>query len=267
MAAGLLTVRYLGSIQKAPPAVVEMRTVVVASRDIPAHQKILPEMLAKVQKTADQVGPGSLTDPKQAEDDVSLVAIPAGAAVTSTQIGEPASIGITSKLAPGMRAISIPVDYVKSVSGLIEPGDRVDVLASSGRGKATRTIIRGAVVLAVNDSLEPQPPSTSAAPAGSVAASSPAAVTLGVTPEQANALTYADLNTTLRLALRSPGEPVRSFAPQALTMDDPDSGAARPDVPSLRPLPAASASAAAPAAKPTPGIQVIEGSEIVEGLR
>jgi pilus assembly protein CpaB len=263
VAAGLLTIRYLDSVQpKSAPTVVEMHTVVIASRDIRAHEKITPEMLTKVQKTPDQIEPGSLADPKAAEGDVSLISIPEGAPVTATKIGVPASIGITGKLKPGQRAVSIPVDYVKSVSGLVEPGDRVDVLASSGRGLPTRTIIRGAMVLAVNDALEPQPEASPGS--GAPAAGTPTAVTLGVTPDQANALTYADINTTLRLALRSPSEPIRAFPAQELQIDDTSH-----EVPPLRPVPLSSASAApvVPAIKPTPGILVIEGSEIVAGVR
>ena len=264
VAAGLLTIRYLDSVQqKAQPAVAETRPVVIASRDIRAHEKIGPDMLAKVMKPVDQIEPGSFSDPKQAEGDVSLISIPSGAPITDTKIGVPASIGITGKLKPGMRAISIPVDYIKSVSGLVEPGDRVDVLASSGRGHTTRTIIRGAVILAVNAALEPQPEPSGGAQAGP--ASAPASVTLSVSPEQADALTYADLNATLRLALRSPAEPIRAFPTQDLDVELPDSG--RNVVPPLRPQPAPMSSAAVPAVKPTPGILVIEGSDVVGGPR
>jgi pilus assembly protein CpaB len=266
LAAGLLTVRYLESLQAAakPATVTEMRDVVIASKDIRAHEKIVPEMLTKVQKTVDQIEPGSISDPKQAIGDVSLISIPEGAPVTTTKIGVPASIGITGKLQPGMRAVSIPVDFVKSVSGLVEPGDRVDVLASGGKTKPTTTIIRGAVVLAVNATLEPEP-AESAAPGGS-APPAPVAVTLGVTPDQANELTYADLNTTLRLALRSPSERVRAFPAEPLEIDTgPTAAPVAPAnvVPPLNPVAAPAVGKPVPSA--TPGILVIEGSEVVGG--
>jgi pilus assembly protein CpaB len=254
IAAGLLTVRYLDSVQpKAPPPEAEMKTVVVAIRDIHAHEKIVPESLTTVQKTADQVEPGSLSDPKQAVGDVSLIAIPEGAPVTTTKIGTPAAIGITGKLHPGLRAVSIPVDFVKSVSALVEPGDHVDVLASTTRGRPTRTIIRGAVVLAVNSQLEPAPADSPGANGAPAQASGPVAVTLGVTPDQADALTYADINSTLRLALRSPTEPVRAFPVQPVDLQ-PDT--TPKNVPAPSPVPAPTT---APTATPTPGILVIEG--------
>ncbi len=265
LAAGLLTVRYLESVKEAatPPPTAETRDVVIASKDIRAHEKIVPEMLTKVQKTVDQIEPGSISDPKQAIGDVSLISIPEGAPVTTTKIGVPASIGITGKLQPGMRAVSIPVDFVKSVSGLVEPGDRVDVLASGGKTKPTTTIIRGAMVLAVNATLEPQP-AESGGPSGA-APSAPVAVTLGVTPDQANELTYADLNTTLRLALRSPSERVRAFPAQPLEVDTGETPAPANVVPPLHPVEAPTPGKPAPS--PTPGILVIEGSEVTGGSK
>jgi len=259
IAAGLLTVRFLTAVQPvaAPPPVAQMRAVIVASRDIHAHEKIVPEMLTKIQRNADQVELGSISDPKLVEGDISLISIPEGAPVTTTKVGVPASIGITGKLMPGMRAVSIPVDYIKSVSGFVEPGDRVDVLASTVRGESTRTIIRGALVLAVNSSLEPQPDASPQAGGQAVAApATPVAVTLDVTPAQADALTYADLNTTLRLALRSPSESILAFPVQPLVL--PPAGADMTLPLSGRPA----ANPSAPAASPTPGITVIEGSEV-----
>jgi pilus assembly protein CpaB len=263
VAAGLLTVRFLTAVQPAPAPtpVAQMRAVIVASRDIHPHEKIVPEMLAKVQRNADQVQLGSISDPKIVEGDVSLIAIPEGAPVTTTEVGVPASIGITGKLVPGMRAVSIPVDFVKSVSGFVEPGDRVDVLASTVRGEATRTIIRGALVLAVNSSLDPQAEASPQVGGQAPAPATPVAVTLDVTPAQADELTYADLNTTLRLALRSPSESILAFPVQPLVIA-PATTAHDMTLP-LGGMPAPNSSA--PAATPTPGITVIEGSEVARG--
>jgi len=260
IAAGLLTVRYLSSVPRATaPVAVETRQIVVAGVPIRAHEKLLANMLVKVMRPVDQIEPGTYSDPRLAEGDFALISIPAGAPITDTKIGVPASIGITGKLMPGQRAVSIPVDYVKSVSGLIEPGDRVDVLASNSHGQSTRAIIRGAVILAVNSALDPQP-AAGTSPQGSAPAP-PGAVTLAVTPAQADLLTFADLNDNLRLALRSPSESVRAFPVQALDipLDGTNQGQV---VPPIRPVPSSSS---APAPRATPGILVIEGSEIVAG--
>ncbi len=295
LAAGLLTIRYLSTAPHPAEdvATVATRPVVIANRTIRAHEKILPEMLTRVTRPVAQSEPGTFAEPRQAMGNIALIEIPEGASVTEAKVGVPAAVGVTGKLRPGLRAISIPVDFIKSVSSLVSPGDRVDVLASNTRGKPhpTRTIIRGALVLAVNTNLDPVP---QASPG--TAASAPVAVTLAVTPEQANLLTFADNSTLLRLALRSPTEPIRSYPVQDLDVGD-DSGsgggAARPasrQEPSVYIVPPASATSsggnvpppAAPATAPgqTTGapagadvsaarkpILVIEGDQIVAGQR
>jgi len=138
-------------------------------------------------------------------------------------------------------------------------------------------------VLAVNTVLEPN-----VAPSGAAAASSgPVSVTLAVTPEQANLLTYADNNTLLRLALRSPKEPIRAFPVQEIDIGD-ESGAPAPrsaprsgEPPVSIAPPAAPAQAPGnvpiplmPAVAPAAGVPqahkpilVIEGDQIVSGQR
>ena len=215
---GILTLRYLSSINRQAQTqtpIAESKSVVIANRDIPARGKITPEMLTLVSRPGNAIEPGALSDPKEAEGDVALIAIPANSTITESKVGHPAELGVTARLTFGMRAVTIPVDRVKAVSGLVEPGNRVDVMASVPRGAnsppRTFSIIRGALVLAVNEALEGQ---TSASPAPD--SNGPTLVTLAVTPLQAELLTSADLNTTLRLALRSSTEPVRSLPTEAL---------------------------------------------------
>jgi hypothetical protein len=54
----------------------------------------------------------------------------------------------------------------------------------------------------------------SPAPGGQDAAQNLTTVTLGVTPAQADLLATADVNATLRLALRSPQEPIGNAKPE-----------------------------------------------------
>ena len=63
-------------------------------------------------------------------------------------------------LAPGMRAIAVPVTADTAAGGFILPGDRVDVLQSwepeDGRGgRTTETLMRNLRVLAVDQDIEP----------------------------------------------------------------------------------------------------------------
>ncbi len=264
---GIITLRFLSSLNQqnqAQQQQVELKPIVIANRDIPARMKITPDMLTKTTRPANEVEPQALSDPKQAEGDIALITIPQGSTLTLTKVGQPAEVGLTVRLKPGMRAVTIPVDRVKSVAGLMQAGDRVDVMASVGRGPGippkTFTIIRGALVLAMGTELE----ASGAASPSPDSGSSATTVTLGVTPEQADLLTVADLNTTLRLALRSPQEPVRSLPEEKLEFAD--LGTVPAPAPVNVPPPLAPAPPPAVSTVPqTPGVTVIDGDRVVSG--
>jgi pilus assembly protein CpaB len=211
---GWLLLNYLSSLQRQTNANSAPRDVIVAAQDIPARVTITPQMLTRVTRPASAVDPNTVTNPAQAVGALSLITIPAGSSVTAAMIGHPSDVGLPVRLAPGMRAVSVQIDKVKGVSGLIQPGDRVDVIAQPPKSDAepppASAILRGVRVLAMGDSLE----YSSATPSPQEANST--TVTLEVTPKQADLLVMADLNTTLRLALRSPKEPLNSEPTEAL---------------------------------------------------
>lgn len=217
--AGWLTLNYLSSLQRQTNANSAPRDVIVAAQDIPARVTITPQMLAHVQRPSSAVDPNTLMDPRQAVGALTLITIPAGSSLTSAMIGHPADVGLPVRLKSGMRAVSVQIDKVKGVSGLIEPGDYVDVIADPPKSGAqpppASAILRGVRVLAIGDSLE----NSSATPSPQEANSS--TVTLEVTPKQADLLVMADNNTTLRLALRSPKEPLNSEPVEALHFSGP----------------------------------------------
>lgn len=224
LGAGWLLLAYLSNLQKQSDAGSARVEVIVASQDIPPRIPVTSAMLTEVSRPADAVDPNALRDPKEAVGALSLITIPAGESITSAMIGHPSDVGLTVRMAPGMRAVSVQIDKVKGISGLIQPGDRVDVIAQAPKtGTApppAAAILRGVRVLAIGDSLE----YTSATP--SPQESNATTVTLEVTPKQADLLVMADLNTTLRLALRSPREPINSEPVESLHWDGSGAGAA-----------------------------------------
>lgn len=211
---GWLLLTYLGNMQRSSAINNAPVNVIVAAVNIPPRVTITPNMIARVQRPASAVDPDALSDPGKVVGALSLITIPAGSAITSSKIGHPSDVGLPVRLTPGMRAVSIAINKVSGVSGLIEPGDRVDVIAIPPKSTAVpppaSTILRGIRVLAVGDSLE----YSSATPSPQEESST--TITLEVTPKQADLLAMADLNTTLRLALRSPREPINSEPTEAL---------------------------------------------------
>ena len=90
-------------------------------------------------------------------------------------------------------------------------------------------IIRGAIILAINTSLD------EAGATPSPDNSNPGTITVGGhRRSRRSCSTTADLNTTLRLALRSPQEPVRSLPPDELTFNDRTDGGALRSPPTFR---------------------------------
>jgi pilus assembly protein CpaB len=269
---GWLTLTYLSNLQRRSDANSAPVQVIVAAQDIPARVTITPAMLAHISRPASAIDPGTVTDPKLAVGALSLITIPAGTSISQAMIGHPSDVGLPVRMQAGMRAVSVQIDKVKGVSGLIEPGDRVDVIADPPRSAAApppaSTILRGVRVLAIGDSLE----NSSATPSPQEQNST--TVTLEVTPKQADLLVMADLNTTLRLALRSPKEPINSEPTEALHFQE-GGGAVVNNPPAPAPQPPAQMAAAPAANAPAParpeytvpvsGVTVIDGDHYGQG--
>ncbi len=209
LAAGalLLTINYIASSRSV--AQVPSRSVLVAAADIPAHTPLNRSMVNVVMRPASDVDPGALSSPSDINGDVALGPIPAGSTITSSNTSRDVAPAGGLHILPGYRAISIPVDEVRDVSGLVQPGDKVDVIAVPPRVGSEQptaaTILSDVTVFAVGGTVQnlTQPtPQPGQPPVPNV----PRSVTLEVTPSQADLLAMADLNSTLRLALRPKGD-------------------------------------------------------------
>ncbi|MDQ6931995.1 MAG: Flp pilus assembly protein CpaB [Candidatus Eremiobacteraeota bacterium] len=238
---GWLTLNYLSSVRQASSSLGQPRDILVALQDIPARATITTSMFRRQTRAASQVEPDAIAEPAKATGALSLITIPSGATLTASKIGRPTDVGLPVRLTRGMRAVSISIDKVKGVSGLLQPGDRVDVIAIPPRSGTepplAATILRGVRVLALGNSLE------NAAATPSPEEQNSTTVTLEVTPKQANLIAMADVNATLRLSLRSPREAIRSQPTELLVFPKADSA--------IAPAAAAVAPAAAPQLPPT----------------
>ncbi len=257
---GWLTLTYLSSLR--PPSS-EQRPVLIATQEIPARGRITAAMFTKETRPVQAMQPDAISDPSQAVGSLALITIPVGSQLTASAIGTNVASALPVRLQPGMRAVSIPVDRVKDVSGLIQPGDRVDVIAippshNNGPPPKAVTIFRALRVLAVGNALEN--PSATPSPQEQEATT----VTLEVTPRQADVLSWADSNSTLRLALRSPREAPRTEAVEELTLAG--AGAGVPAAPPIAPpMFAAPPSLAPPApARPFSPVELIIGDQVVD---
>ena len=145
-------------------------------------------------------------DPKKLLGTVVRNAITAGQPVTRGSLVGPQDRGfLAAALAPGMRAITVPVNVSSGVAGFVFPGDHIDLVLTQqvqggGDGpplKVSETIIRNLRVLATDQRI------TSKDDDGKTSVKVFANVTLEVTPRIAEKIAVAQSMGTLSLALRS----------------------------------------------------------------
>ncbi|WP_024516314.1 Flp pilus assembly protein CpaB [Bradyrhizobium sp. Tv2a-2] len=132
--------------------------------------------------------------------------VDAGSPITLQDILRPRDRGfLASVLAPDSRAISIKVDEESGVSGLIRPGDHVDVVltqvfekADPARRALSETVLRNVRVIAIDQEIA-QGGKAISTMAGKLAQT----VSLELTPEQVKKITVAKQLGTLALAVRA----------------------------------------------------------------
>ncbi|HSR09542.1 MAG TPA: Flp pilus assembly protein CpaB [Bryobacteraceae bacterium] len=107
-------------------------------------------------------------------------------------------LGLAPTIPVGMRAVTVRVNDVASVSGFVLPGMRVDVLVTgrppSADGDMTTTVLQNMLVLSAGTTIQPD--------ARGQAIQAPT-VTLLATPQQSETLTLAGNEGRLQLVLRN----------------------------------------------------------------
>jgi len=104
----------------------------------------------------------ALTDINQIRGKVALNNLSTGQIVVDGMFVEPraATVSFAQRIPPGQVAVTISVDNIRGVAGLIVPGDQVNILASAPDG--TRYLYQNVNVLAVGNPPAPQPGDTTA---------------------------------------------------------------------------------------------------------
>ncbi|MCB0390200.1 MAG: Flp pilus assembly protein CpaB [Bdellovibrionales bacterium] len=129
--------------------------VVVATRDINEMETIDETMLEIVERPVDFIQPTAVNDPELAVGKVALAPIKEQEQILENKIMEPGPItGLSLQVAPGMRAVTIPIDEMRGIAKLIKPGDRVDIIAALDVGTGANqkreviTLMQNVVILA-----------------------------------------------------------------------------------------------------------------------
>jgi pilus assembly protein CpaB len=146
------------------------------------------------------------TDPAKLAGSVVRTAITVGQPLTQGALVKPGDRGfLAAALAPGMRAVTVPVSAQTSVAGFVFPGDRIDlVLTQSVPGggdgeplKVSETILRNLRVLATDQRMDAMGPD------GKPVVQTYSNVTIEVTPKIAEKIAVAQTIGSLSMSLRS----------------------------------------------------------------
>ncbi len=172
--------------------------VVVAANDIQVGAKLADRDIRLLAFPQSNIPPGAYTRKSQVLNRGVVLPISRGEFILPSKLAaENAGAGLPSLIPPGMRAVSVRVNDVVSVAGFVQPGTRVDVLATgnSGSERQTTTVLENVAVIAVGKSLD-----------RSVAgeAQNAPVITLLVSPDDAQKLALVSQEGRIQLALRNP---------------------------------------------------------------
>lgn len=224
--------------------------IAVAAVDIEMGAKLTPEMVRLVEWPTSSVPPGAFAQSAVVEGRVVKSSLTRGEPVLEAKLApEGTKGGLSAVVAEGKRAMTVRVNDVVGVAGFALPGTFVDIMVNtqsegSKRGDQDRSIskivLERILVLAVaqeasRDDTKPKVVN---------------AVTLEVTPEQAEQLDLARSVGSLSLVLRNQVDPQRVDT----------GGATKSTLLGEEPVPAAPAPAPAPAAPVTPKVLVAKAA-------
>ncbi|MCA9113904.1 MAG: Flp pilus assembly protein CpaB [Planctomycetaceae bacterium] len=181
----------------------ETGDVLVALTDVPPGVPLDETNVKFRQWPKEQIPAGAVTTLEEYEACALRVRAYAGEIILKAKLGEPGVFGAASEIPTGMRVVTVSVDLTMIASGMIRPGDRVDVVVSyrsragdsRGAVSRTQTVLEYIKVFATDNVRD-----MSGQENGSIAAKN---ISLLATPEQANLLKLAENMGKLHLTLRS----------------------------------------------------------------
>ena len=192
---------YLLNLKEAYRDSGDFTRIATAKQRIPAKTLLNEQMLTFVDLPAKYVLPGVTVDTKDVVGKLARYDIYPGEQILSTKLiekNDPVG-GLAAKVEKGKRAVTVPVNNVASLHGLLGPGDHVDVVATfdtSGTPSfvAASTIVQNVPVLAVNRITE----------SNLGVKEEPLTVTVMVLPDQAQQIALTVQQGSIQLILRSP---------------------------------------------------------------
>lgn len=182
--------------------------VLVARMEIDAGSELKDTNVVFEERPIETVPQGAVTSVEQYKDRSTTVRLFPGELVLQAKLGEPGVIGVAAQIPKGMRVVAVPVNATSSISGLVSPGNKVDIVLtysiqkSGVQYKKSKTILTNIEVFSVDKVRHTDSPDASKHSA------KPENVSLLVTPQQAQTLSFATQKGQLQLTLRSTSDDV-----------------------------------------------------------
>ncbi len=153
--------RKISRPHAAPPAPVRQRFV-VAARAMQSGEVLEPASLTTAESPSTAAIPGSFAKVPDVAGRALLYPLTPGEPILERYLAPAGSgSGLTVRIPPGMRAISLKSDEVMGVSGFLLPGTYVDVLvtyhASNNAEPVTATVLQDVQVIASGQKIQPDP--------------------------------------------------------------------------------------------------------------
>ncbi|MYN38206.1 Flp pilus assembly protein CpaB [Duganella sp. FT109W] len=174
--------------------------IVVAAQDVNLGQRLTPEMLKQIDWPADALPRGALRDGSKLVGRVLKNSVLRDEPLSEAKLAPAGTLGgLSALIAEGKRAITVRVNDVVGVAGFALPGNFVDIIVNTQANDSaiSKIVLERILVLAVAQEVgrdETKPRVVNA-------------VTLEVTPAQAENLDLARSVGTLSLALRNQVDP------------------------------------------------------------
>src|SRR5215216_5718471 len=192
--------KYLSSAQAFTK---DLHKVAVAKVAIPIGSKIIAEQITVVQFPKESTPDGAFDSPEKLAGRVAVTNIGAREPITESRLApEGTAGGLTAIIPEGYRAMTVKVDDASGVSGFLQPGAIVDVVVvidpkenSINQDPISKVVLQNVRVLANAQNMDK--------PKDEREATAVKAVTLQVTPAQAEKLALASNEGKLQLVMRS----------------------------------------------------------------
>src|SRR5229473_2070305 len=255
----------------------DLNRLVVAKVAIPVGTKIIPEQVMVVQFPKESTPDGAFESPDKLTGRVAVVNIAPREPITESRLAPEGTAGGLSAVIPeGYRAMTVKVDDVVGISGFIMPGTLVDVVVvidpaehAGMQDPISKIVLQNIKVLANGQNIDK--------PDNQREANSVKAVTLLVTPEQAEKLALASSEGKLQLVMRNStdqgdektnGVNKRGLLNGEHAMPAPEPGSLKSEQPKTNkpaPRPAHTKAEAKPAASPAAPQAPRASVEMIEG--